>query len=215
MLSLRFGGAALLLLFAVGVVQRQRVFFGRRLMLILFLLGAVGYAGQSTLYFSALARNPAAITSILLFIYPVFVGILEWFFDRQIPTSRQWLAMGISSIGVLLILGTAGTGLHSIDLLGAVFVLGSAIWYAGVNLYQQQVSASCWAVGDYRLDIIWRHGQLYHYGCADEDPGLPFIGSGSHDRARHDLCEHHPGVGRFSGRGRAGRCYHGFTAEYT
>lgn len=126
-LSLRFGGAALLLLFAVGVVQRQRVFFGRRLMLILFLLGAVGYAGQSTLYFSALARNPAAITSILLFISPVFVGILEWFFDRQFPTSRQWLAMGISSIGVLLILGTAGTGLHSIDLLGAVFVLGSAI----------------------------------------------------------------------------------------
>ena len=130
-LSLRFGGAALLLLFAVGVVRRQRVFFGRRLMLILFLLGAVGYAGQSSLYFSALARNPAAITSILLYIYPVFVGILEWLFNRRIPTSRQWLAMGISSIGVLLILGTAGTGVHSIDLLGVVFVFGSAIWYAG------------------------------------------------------------------------------------
>ncbi len=130
-LSLRFGGAALLLLFAVGVLRRQRVIFGRRLMLILFLLGAVGYAGQSALYFSALARNPAAITSILLYIYPVFVGVLEWLFDRRIPTSRQWLAMGISSIGVLLVLGTAGTGVHSIDLLGAVFVLASAIWYAG------------------------------------------------------------------------------------
>ncbi len=130
-LSLRFGGAALILAIFLRLLRRRKIYFGRQLTIILFLLGAIGYAGQSTLYFSALARNPASVTALLLYVYPIIVALLEWVFNRRPPTTRQWLAMGISSLGVVLIMGTAQPSIGSIDLLGVVFVLGSATWYAG------------------------------------------------------------------------------------
>ncbi len=43
--------------------------------------------------------------------------------------------------------------------------VGIGILVRGDYLCQQQVSVSCWTVGDYRLDIFWSLGQLYHYGA--------------------------------------------------
>jgi drug/metabolite transporter (DMT)-like permease len=130
-LSLRFGGAALLLGLFLVFIRRRKIYHGFRLTFTLFLLGAIGYAGQSTLYFSALSRNPASVTSLLLYAYPIFVALLEWLFDRKHPTTQQWGAFGLSALGVVLIIGTAGSSeAQGLDLLGALFVLGSALWYA-------------------------------------------------------------------------------------
>jgi drug/metabolite transporter (DMT)-like permease len=133
-LSLRFGGAALLLALYLKVVRRRRLFQGWRSTLPLFLLGSIGYTGQSTLYFASLERNPASINSLLLYVYPVFVALLNWAFNRSRPSQREFAAMVLASAGVALTVN-GNSWLRSlsspVDPLGVVLVLASAAWYAG------------------------------------------------------------------------------------
>ncbi|NOR89951.1 MAG: EamA family transporter [Anaerolineales bacterium] len=72
LLSLRFACAAALLAVYLSLFGQHKLFFDARQVLILILLGAVGYAGQSALYFAALERNSASLNSLLLYVYPVF-----------------------------------------------------------------------------------------------------------------------------------------------
>lgn len=131
-LALRFGGAALLLFAYLGLIRRQPLFPGRRLALMLFALGALGYAGQSTLYFASLDRNPASLNGILLYVYPVFVALIGWLVNRNPPTGREWGAMTLALSGVLLTVRQPGEGLGfaRADPLGVLLVLGSALWYS-------------------------------------------------------------------------------------
>jgi drug/metabolite transporter (DMT)-like permease len=131
-LALRFGGAALLLFIYLGLIKRQALFPGKRLALSLFALGALGYAGQSTLYFASLDRNPASVNGILLYVYPVFVALIGWLVNRTPPTNREWLAMAFALFGVLLTIRQPGEqfGFAQADPLGVLFVIGSALWYS-------------------------------------------------------------------------------------
>ena len=133
-LSLRFTGAAALSAVYLSFSRRRKLFFDARQVVILILLGAVGYTGQSTLYFAALERNSASISSLLLYVYPGFVALFNWFLNHRALSAREWVALALASFGVLLtlnpvrILQSAGGG--SIDLLGVALVIGSAVWYA-------------------------------------------------------------------------------------
>jgi drug/metabolite transporter (DMT)-like permease len=132
-LCLRFGFAALLLALYLKIIKRRRLFLGWRVITPLILLGSVGYAGQSTLYFASLERNPASITSLLLYVYPVFVALLSWVLYRTRPSRREVGAMIVASAGVVLTLNDDVTRLSfgsSIDPLGVILVLASAAWYA-------------------------------------------------------------------------------------
>lgn len=133
-LSLRFGCAALLLALYLKVIQRRRLFQGWRSTVPLFLLGSIGYAGQSTLFFSSLERNPASITSMLLYVYPIFVALLGWAINHKGPSRGEVGAMILASAGVVLtVSGNSQTQTFStgIDPLGVLLVLASAAWYAG------------------------------------------------------------------------------------
>jgi drug/metabolite transporter (DMT)-like permease len=133
-LSLRFGVAALLLAFFLKAIKRRRLFFGWRETIPLILLGSVGYTGQSTLYFASLERNPASISSLLLYVYPVFVALLSWVLNRKGPSRREIGATIIVSTGVVLTVSNDTLILSlstSVDPLGVVLVLASAAWYAG------------------------------------------------------------------------------------
>jgi len=133
-LSLRFTGAAVLLAIYLFFFRRRKLIFDARQVVILILLGAVGYTGQSALYFAALERNPASISSMLLYVYPAFVALFNWLLNRQALSAREWVALALASCGVILTLNPVrilqSTSSGSIDLLGVAFVIGSAIWYA-------------------------------------------------------------------------------------
>jgi drug/metabolite transporter (DMT)-like permease len=132
-LSLRFGVAALLLAISLKVFKHQRLFLGWRVTIPLILLGSLGYAGQSTLYFASLERNPASLNSMLLYVYPVFVALLGWALHHKRPRQREIGAMVISTTGVALIVSGDTLRLsmtRSADPLGIVLVLASAAWYA-------------------------------------------------------------------------------------
>lgn len=154
-LSFRFAGAALLLGLYLGLMKRRPLFLGWRTTMALLLLGAVGYAGQSALYFGALARNPAAVNSLLLYIYPAFVALLGWLAFRRRPTGRQGAALALALAGVALTLGAEQLGAFlqpgGLDRLGVVMVIGSALWYAGYILISDRI---LWRAGAW-LSTAW------------------------------------------------------------
>lgn len=71
----------------------------------LFLMGAIGYVGQSFAYFTAVTIISASATSLLLYTYPTLVAILAWLIYREAFTRRKVLALVVASAGTLMVLG--------------------------------------------------------------------------------------------------------------
>lgn len=133
MLSVRFGGAAVLIL-GYLLLRRQRPFWpGGRVGWSLIGLGLM-YGVQASLYFAGLRRIPASLTSVLLYIYPALVTLLAWRFQRTRPRAAELAAVAIGLGGVVLTVrpwGAAGPGAEAgLDPLGAALVVGAAACYA-------------------------------------------------------------------------------------
>ena len=97
---------------------------------LVLLLGFIGYYLSSYLDFLGLQYITAGLERLILFLSPTFVLLISALYLKRRITGGQWLAMGLSYVGVLLAfihdLSFAGGNV----LLGAGFVLGSAVSYA-------------------------------------------------------------------------------------
>jgi drug/metabolite transporter (DMT)-like permease len=131
-LIIRFGIAAILLWIYIAARRGRAVFPGWKLTLSLVALGTFGYALQSSLFFTGLQRISASLTSLILYCYPVFVAVLDWIFNRRVPTGRSWIAMVIAFAGVLLTVGPQEllAGELGNDIIGAGLVLLGSAFYA-------------------------------------------------------------------------------------
>jgi drug/metabolite transporter (DMT)-like permease len=141
MLSLRFGGAAALLMGYLWLRGWRSLWPGGSMVLMLLGLGAIGYAGQSTLYFTGLQHLPASICSLVLYLYPAFVALLGWLFYHRLPARIEIAAMAVALLGVLLTAEpwhASAAGL-TVDIAGLAAVIGSAIWYAGYIVLSDRV----------------------------------------------------------------------------
>ena len=99
---------------------------GRRGLLTLAGMGAVGYAGQAFCYFTALTAASAGLVALLLYLYPALVALLSWLVLRH-PLSRlQLAALAMALLGSLLTIGQAGDGTP----LGIALGLGAALIYS-------------------------------------------------------------------------------------
>ena len=90
-------------------------------------LGAVGYAAQASLYFSALKVMDASLLSLILYTYPVLVTVTAVLLGRDRLTRGCAAALAAASAGTVLVLLGAGGG--SFQLLGTVLAFGAAITY--------------------------------------------------------------------------------------
>jgi drug/metabolite transporter (DMT)-like permease len=90
-------------------------------------LGAVGYAAQASLYFSALQLMDASLLSLILYTYPVLVTVTAVLLGRDRLTRGRAAALAAASGGTLLVLLGAGGG--SFHPLGAALAFGAAITY--------------------------------------------------------------------------------------
>lgn len=93
-------------------------------------LGFIGYYLSSYLDFLGLQYISAGLERLILFLSPTFVLLISALYLKRRITAFQWLAMGLSYMGVLLAfihdLSFAGGNV----LLGSGFVLGAAFTYA-------------------------------------------------------------------------------------
>ena len=123
LLVARFLSASLVLLpFALAARGTWRGFGGG------LVVGAVGFAGTTALYFPALQHLPAAVASFLLYLAPVFVSLLSWAFLRERLGPRTLAALGLALAGLVLLASGAATG--KLSLLGVLLALGSALTYS-------------------------------------------------------------------------------------
>ena len=104
-----------------------------------FLLGAVGYAIQSVLFFCALNRASAGMTALMFYTYPAFVAFFTWVLYRKHLSSWQMKALGLALLGCLLtvdltsqvaepggiVLGIASGGAYALYLLCSARLLRS------------------------------------------------------------------------------------------
>lgn len=100
-------------------------------------LGAVGYAAQASLFFSALELMDASLLSLILYTYPVLVTVAAVLLGRDRLTPGRLVALLAASSGmVLVLLGAGGMGFHP---LGALLAFGAAVVYTSYILVADTV----------------------------------------------------------------------------
>ena len=126
-LSIRFAVSAVALFALLAVLRRGLLPEpGERLRPLL--LGAIGYAIESALFYSALQRGTAAAVALLFYAYPAIVTVLELALGRTTASLRLVLALALSIAGTALIVVTGGD--VAISTAGIAFALGSALSFA-------------------------------------------------------------------------------------
>jgi drug/metabolite transporter (DMT)-like permease len=126
LLGLRFGMAAVAL-WTLALLRRDVSWLGPRGSLGMLAMGAL-YVLQATAYFTSLRTVPAAITSILLYVYPVLVTLLARVVVAEPLTRMRLLSLALACAGVLLVVGPAPAG--HLDPGGVLLGLASAVVYS-------------------------------------------------------------------------------------
>jgi drug/metabolite transporter (DMT)-like permease len=127
MLSIRFGGAAVLL-FGLLVVLRRPLLPQRGERLGLAVLAVAGYAVESSLFFLAVQHGEAAAVTLLFFTYPIVVTAGSMALGQGAPGRVVLLSLASAIAGSALVI-LAGGGL-AIQGLGVAFALAAACVYS-------------------------------------------------------------------------------------
>jgi drug/metabolite transporter (DMT)-like permease len=127
MLAVRFALAGAVLAGAL-TVSRLPLRPARGEGLRLVLLGGIGYASESGLFFFALRFGTAAAITLLFFTYPVWVAILSAVTGMGVPGRLVIGALGMTLAGAALVVASAG-GLD-ITTAGVILALGSSLTFS-------------------------------------------------------------------------------------
>jgi drug/metabolite transporter (DMT)-like permease len=136
LLGSRFTIAAALLWIVIAI--RRPAMPPLRLVLAALALGAVGFAGEATLYFSALTRLDASLLAMLLATYPALVVAVAIAVGRERPDRRRVLALGVSVAGAVLVLG--GSRVSGVDGLGLALAASTVVAYSTYVLLADRVA---------------------------------------------------------------------------
>jgi drug/metabolite transporter (DMT)-like permease len=136
-----------------------------------FLVGALGYAATTALYFPSIRLLPAALASFLLYLAPPIVAGISFFWLRERLGWRGALALALALAGLAMMSWGAFTGALSWP--GVVLASGSAVAYALTTLASREVARRMtWA----RMSLCVALGALTSYlvfGAATGQLALP------------------------------------------
>lgn len=135
LLFLRFSIAGAVL--AGVMVARRQPLPGRRVVLSLMLLGAVGYVSEAGAYFIALQHAPAGLVALLLYSFPALVALLQRVVFGERLGRVKWLAVALALGGTAL---TADLEAGGAKPLGVMLGLLSALLYAGYVVISARVA---------------------------------------------------------------------------
>lgn len=124
-LVFRFGGTALILWTWLILQNKWRLPLAKALRAML--LGAVGYAIQATVFFSALLYTDASVATLLFYTYPAFVTLLAWIVEKEVPTRSRKIALSIALTGCVFISDLSHA---TVAPLGLMFGIASGVWYS-------------------------------------------------------------------------------------
>ncbi|MGH9242908.1 MAG: DMT family transporter [Acidimicrobiales bacterium] len=125
-LSLRFLAAAGLVA-VVQALRRGPLRPASGEWLVVVLLGGVGYAIESMLFYLGLQNMGAAAVGLVFYSYPAFVAVADVAVGQVRPTWRVVAAVALSILGVAGVVAAGGD--TRVTALGVVFALGSAVTF--------------------------------------------------------------------------------------
>jgi drug/metabolite transporter (DMT)-like permease len=102
-------------------------------------LGFCGYYLSSFLDFAGLQYITASLERLILYLNPTLVLLLSIVLLGKRVARAQWIAMGVSYAGVLLVFGHELSFQGRAAALGAALVFGSALTYAVYLIYSGEV----------------------------------------------------------------------------
>ncbi len=172
LLFLRFAIAAALFL---PYVWWRGVRLSGRERLRVLLMGAVLYALQSALYFSAVQHISPALAALLLYLYPGMVATASAVLSRQRPSKMVVLSVVVSFCGVALALGRIDWGL---SLVGVAEALGAAVVYTVYILYGDRVGGSVPPVAISGFVSLFAAMTFLVFGTATGQLGFDFAPAG-------------------------------------
>lgn len=98
-----------------------------RLVVIGLASGAVVYAGQAALVFSALERIDAGLAILLFYVHPAIVLAVAWALGKERAGRERLIALGLASVGLALLLLTGDS--RGVAASGILLALGAAAVY--------------------------------------------------------------------------------------
>lgn len=170
-LLIRFTIAAAVL--AAFMTGTGRAWPSRRDLRLLVAMGAVGYAGSSLAYFTALTRLPAGLAAVLFYTYPVLVAVCAAAITGRAPAPATMTAAVVATSGVALVAGPRLGG----DLLGIALALLAAVVYGGYILTGSRLSAEADPLAS-TTTVCLAAASVYGIGWAVHTPHLPADGAG-------------------------------------
>lgn len=170
MLFLRFTFAASVM--ALILIVHKESFPRGKILLQLIGMGAVGYAGQSFSFLSAIKYASAGLVALLLYLYPMFVFVLSVIVLRENVTWIKIAAIILALIGTALTVDPAGG-----QLLGIVLAILSALIYSVYIIVGTNVMKHVSAVQS-SLVIFASAAVVYGFLMGMNGPHLPGTSSG-------------------------------------
>lgn len=109
----------------------------------IIVMGFIGYYLASFFDFKGLEYISASLERLVLFAYPTFVVILSYFIFKKPVSKKQWLAIALTYLGVVVIFSPAlFSAKHQMvanSSIGVGFVLLSALTYGSYLVFSQQM----------------------------------------------------------------------------
>jgi drug/metabolite transporter (DMT)-like permease len=151
-LGIRFSVAAIILAVLIGL-RGAAIRPGAGEWFPIFLLGAIGYTLESTLFYQSLGHGTAAACILLFYAYPAIVTVIEFVRGREQITTATGVALLLSVLGTASVVAIGRD--VSISVAGIVLALAASTAYGiylvvgrGVRRHTDSMTAACWvAVG--------------------------------------------------------------------
>lgn len=117
------------------LITKQKIPFGaikKEIPLLLFSGMAMGI--NWILLFQAYKYTTVSVATLSYYFAPVIVTLVCPILFREKMTSKQWICFVMSTVGLVLITGIGDMGSSNTHLMGILFGLGAAVFYATVIL---------------------------------------------------------------------------------
>lgn len=165
-LALRFGVGAVVMTAVMSLMGRR--WPDRRTTATLWAMGGIGYALQSSAYFTALTMIPAGTVALLLYLYPAIVTLLAvWLLGERL-THVKVAAVVVALGGTALIVGPETGG----SPLGLALGASAAFCYSGYIVVGSKVMPRAGALAASTV-VMWGATATFAVVCLLVRPGLP------------------------------------------
>ena len=126
-ISIRFL-IAVAILWSIVFLKGKNYKLGRHKILQIIMLGIFGYISATAAYFTALNYISAPLVALLFYTNPIIVCILSYFIFKEEINLNKAIALGLSALGLMLIVGLS---LGNIDIKGVLLAFLAAFLYSG------------------------------------------------------------------------------------